>query len=185
MNVKIHNPVTSILWDLMIRYILRDHSAYALSRQGKITLHCNAASHWLGAYTEWSLIFECESYALMVYKSLHVSLFKPTLKFIYFCSYEYIMREQMWHFVEHIPTWNVNSFLLWKWFNISKVLESWKIAFSWKIFSNFGQHLLNNNSTVIGWKSRNENKIVLNYLHLTPSATTNATHLEFWKWHFL
>ena len=33
----------------------RDHSVYVLS-QWETALHCNAVSHWLGAYTEWSLV---------------------------------------------------------------------------------------------------------------------------------
>ena len=32
----------------------RNHSVHALS-QWEMALHCNAISHWLGAYTEWSL----------------------------------------------------------------------------------------------------------------------------------
>ena len=32
----------------------QDHSVYAPS-QWEMALHCNAISHWLGAYTEWSL----------------------------------------------------------------------------------------------------------------------------------
>ena len=32
----------------------RDHSVYA-SIQWEMALHSNAVSHWLGAYTEWSL----------------------------------------------------------------------------------------------------------------------------------
>ena len=33
----------------------RDHALYALS-QWETTLQCNGVSHWLGAFTEWSLV---------------------------------------------------------------------------------------------------------------------------------
>ena len=38
--------------------IFRDHFWYAPSQmsQWQTTLHCNVISHWLGAYTKWSLI---------------------------------------------------------------------------------------------------------------------------------
>ena len=36
------------------REMRRDHSVYAPS-QWEMVLHCNAISHWLGTYTEWSL----------------------------------------------------------------------------------------------------------------------------------
>ena len=35
-------------------WICRDHFVYG-SNQWEITLHCNVFSHWLGAYTKWSL----------------------------------------------------------------------------------------------------------------------------------
>ena len=35
--------------------MVRDHSMYAPS-QWEMALHCNAISHWLGAYSEWSLM---------------------------------------------------------------------------------------------------------------------------------
>ena len=38
-----------ICWD-----ITKDHSVYVPS-QWEMALHCKAISHWLGAYTEWSL----------------------------------------------------------------------------------------------------------------------------------
>ena len=36
----------------------RDHSVYAPS-QWETVLQCNAVSHWLGSYTEWSLLTVC------------------------------------------------------------------------------------------------------------------------------
>ena len=38
----------------IILYPCKDHSVYVPS-QWEMALHCNAISHWLGAYTEWSL----------------------------------------------------------------------------------------------------------------------------------
>ena len=35
----------------------KDHFVYALS-QWETTLQCNVASHWLGAYTKWSLLID-------------------------------------------------------------------------------------------------------------------------------
>ena len=40
--------------------IFRDYFAYAPS-QWETTLHCNVVSHWLGAYTKWSLNLYQES----------------------------------------------------------------------------------------------------------------------------
>ena len=37
-----------------ILFMCRDHSVYPPS-QWEMALHCNTVSHWLGAYTEWSL----------------------------------------------------------------------------------------------------------------------------------
>ena len=37
----------------------RDHSVYAPS-QWEMALHCNAISHWFGAYTEWSLTYSSD-----------------------------------------------------------------------------------------------------------------------------
>ena len=51
-------PNTAVIWRG------RDHFAYAPS-QLEMTLQCNIVSHWLGAYTKWSLdrtslLWECE-----------------------------------------------------------------------------------------------------------------------------
>ena len=47
---------TQIIWQITgVCYLRRgDHSVYVPSRW-EMALHCNAVSHWLGAYTEWSL----------------------------------------------------------------------------------------------------------------------------------
>ena len=45
-------PNTSLSWPSIDK--TRDHSVHA-SSQWEMALHCNAISHWLGAYTEWSL----------------------------------------------------------------------------------------------------------------------------------
>ena len=39
-------------------YCIRDNSVYVPS-QWEMALHCNAISHWLGAYIEWSLLVCC------------------------------------------------------------------------------------------------------------------------------
>ena len=38
----------------------RDHFVYVLS-QWKMMLQCNIISHWLGAFTKWSLFFPCSA----------------------------------------------------------------------------------------------------------------------------
>ena len=43
-----------LYWQYIEDYI-RNHSVYAPS-QWEMALQCNAISHWLGAYTEWSLL---------------------------------------------------------------------------------------------------------------------------------
>ena len=43
-----------LYWQYIEDYI-RNHSVYAPSQWG-MALHCNAISHWLGAYTGWSLL---------------------------------------------------------------------------------------------------------------------------------
>ena len=40
---------------------LRDHFVYAPS-QWETTLQCNVVSHWLGAYTKWSLLSMCSQW---------------------------------------------------------------------------------------------------------------------------
>ena len=48
------------LWNLGLDTIslkpFKDHSVYA-PNQWDMTLHCNFVSHWVGAYTKWSLAF--------------------------------------------------------------------------------------------------------------------------------
>ena len=52
-----HNWSMIISLTYVICFIkFRDHSVYA-SSQWEMALHCNTISHWLGAYTEWSLKF--------------------------------------------------------------------------------------------------------------------------------
>ena len=46
--------IESVAMYSIAQKIYRDHSAYVLS-QWEVALHCNAISHWLGTYTEWSL----------------------------------------------------------------------------------------------------------------------------------
>ena len=55
----------------------RDHFVCALS-QWETTLHCNVVSHWLGAYTKWSLIL----YHVITYlcPNFNSGLAKPPLK---------------------------------------------------------------------------------------------------------
>ena len=48
----IHLKMSSVKWQLFCSS--RDHFVYAPS-QWQMTLHCNVVSHWLGAYTKWSL----------------------------------------------------------------------------------------------------------------------------------
>ena len=45
-----------------------------------MTLHCNVASHWLGAYTKWSL----KSVIQFLYYQNHVSAVQETQKYLYF-----------------------------------------------------------------------------------------------------
>ena len=52
-----HNDMTATKQRLTKLYTyFWDHSVYAPS-QWEMVLQCNAISHWLGAYTEWRLIF--------------------------------------------------------------------------------------------------------------------------------
>ena len=55
----------------------RDHSVYAPS-QWEMALHCNAISHWLGAYTRWSLL------AYLKFCRKHFQLYLHDRKLIYF-----------------------------------------------------------------------------------------------------
>ena len=48
-----HQDGVGVIWS----YIFRDHFVYAPS-QWETTLQCNVASHWLGAYTEISLLID-------------------------------------------------------------------------------------------------------------------------------
>ena len=41
----------------LLKWWTRDHSVYVPS-QWEMVLHCNTISHWLGAYTEWSLMIK-------------------------------------------------------------------------------------------------------------------------------
>ena len=54
----------------LFRVCFRDHSVYAPG-QWEMALHCNAVSHWLDAYTEWSLMF-CPMKILTFWLKLHV-----------------------------------------------------------------------------------------------------------------
>ena len=54
----INTLVTVCLLYWYAKNIYRDHFVYALS-QWEATLHCNVASHWLGAYTQWFLYPYC------------------------------------------------------------------------------------------------------------------------------
>ena len=53
------------IWDRTCYHdhgLFRDHSVYAPCQWG-MALQCNAIAHWLGAYTEWSLIIiYCQKY---------------------------------------------------------------------------------------------------------------------------
>ena len=60
------NIVDLMAWCCRILVLLtRDYSVHAPS-QWETTLHCNVVSHWLGAYTNWSLLTKvyCLSYDL-------------------------------------------------------------------------------------------------------------------------
>ena len=48
-----------------VRYqlLFRNHFVYVPS-QWETTLHCNVVSHWLGAYTKWSMLFRIVSKGL-------------------------------------------------------------------------------------------------------------------------
>ena len=50
-----------LIYTLTLEITFRDHFVYAPS-QWETTLHCNIVSHWLGAYTKWSLYFGLETY---------------------------------------------------------------------------------------------------------------------------
>ena len=50
-----HKDVLVNQHQISFMYILRESFVYAPS-QWEMTLQCNVVSHWLGAYTEWSLI---------------------------------------------------------------------------------------------------------------------------------
>ena len=60
----------SLLWE--IDAISMDTFVYAPS-QWETTLHCNIVSHWLGAYTKWSLHFITKVHAAFLYTKLHSS----------------------------------------------------------------------------------------------------------------
>ena len=47
--------ITSSQWNCDPEFCCRDHFVYAPS-QWQIMLQCNVISHWLGAYTEWTLL---------------------------------------------------------------------------------------------------------------------------------
>ena len=55
-----------IFLTLLTHHLYRDRFVYVLS-QWETTLHCNIVSHWLGAYTKWSLLYiESSSRATLV-----------------------------------------------------------------------------------------------------------------------
>ena len=68
--------------------ISRDHSVYATS-QWETVLQCNAISHWLDAYTEWSLISllsivaanYLEQILNVMVLVLHLEQFQPVIQF--------------------------------------------------------------------------------------------------------
>ena len=49
-----------------IQDLSRDYSVYVPS-QWETTLHCNVVSHWLGAYTKWSLYMYMQHHILLCY----------------------------------------------------------------------------------------------------------------------
>ena len=51
--------------------IFRDHFVYA-PNQWETTLHCNVVSHWLGAYTKWSLHFRSVTPHEQIGEVIHV-----------------------------------------------------------------------------------------------------------------
>ena len=59
-HIYIRTTYNRILFSLCYR----DHFVYARSKW-ETTLHCNVVSHWLGAYTKWSL---CYSYAFSMFR---------------------------------------------------------------------------------------------------------------------
>ena len=54
MNLILRNKMTSAKKYTLSRWIFRDHFVCAPSQWE--TLQCNVVSHWLGAYTKWSLL---------------------------------------------------------------------------------------------------------------------------------
>ena len=96
-----HNKVTCIFYGIYCMY--RDHFVYTPS-QWETTLHCNVVSHWLRAFTKWSLHAVLWSQPKHCHHCLCVSqlikyLGKYAFSFLYFSefySHEYRILF-LWH----------------------------------------------------------------------------------------
>ena len=69
-SLKCHGVKTQIfchafekVLQTVLQWLSRDHFVNA-SSQWEMTLHCNVISHWLGAYTKWSLVIYHASFWL-------------------------------------------------------------------------------------------------------------------------
>ena len=70
---------------------IRDHFVFA-SSQREMTLHCNSVSHWLGAYTKWSL----KNAKLCV---PYLCILRNHFTFSKFCISRLVQKDMQFHYI--------------------------------------------------------------------------------------